>query len=390
MRLYSDRESVERGEITVLAIVETIAMVTLSAWIAIRYGTVKHIAIGACVAPLLLLRTERSTQLGLIFLNRAERLCSRIDDTRQRTASDNEWQAQYRYYKMGQLINYVTIGAPIVIRILATLVGTLLAPIQAFRSIPLNWKRVTLCSDSLLIPEPVPGFSRFVPFASPEVSLSEAYAFPGVLRFIKGHPLWLLPLVVFSAFVQAALVFLPVIAYRWSLKSTSLIYLPLLWAVSSTFKDDDNIRGRLLFTGRSAFARLLAIYSLIVLGLLITKGILYGTWDRFKDAAWWRETKVRQIIAGYVEPDGIPIWQIASGTNALLGLGLFLFAWYTLQRQDAKLAVNESAADRVMKSTVFIRSLLTIYILACTIYITVNAARGWPWPKLGTKVFPWG
>ena len=60
---HSTRESVENGEISALAIIETVlslrlAISVLESW--------RHVLIGVCLAPFLLLRTERATELGIV------------------------------------------------------------------------------------------------------------------------------------------------------------------------------------------------------------------------------------------------------------------------------------------------------------------------------------
>ena len=65
MRWVSSRESVRQGEPSVLAIVETLVAMGLSLWIAVHFATVEHVVIGACVAPLLMLRTDESAALGV-------------------------------------------------------------------------------------------------------------------------------------------------------------------------------------------------------------------------------------------------------------------------------------------------------------------------------------
>ena len=57
--------SADRGEISVLAIVETFVAISISLGIAWYYETIIHIAVSACIAPFLLLRTHRSTVLGV-------------------------------------------------------------------------------------------------------------------------------------------------------------------------------------------------------------------------------------------------------------------------------------------------------------------------------------
>ena len=65
MRLYSTAESVDKGEISILAIVETIAATSLAIYLSVKFGSFKWIAWSACIAPFLLLRTEQSTVLGI-------------------------------------------------------------------------------------------------------------------------------------------------------------------------------------------------------------------------------------------------------------------------------------------------------------------------------------
>ena len=60
---HSTRESVENGETSALAIIETVlslrlAISVLESW--------RHVLIGVCLAPFLLLRTERATELGIV------------------------------------------------------------------------------------------------------------------------------------------------------------------------------------------------------------------------------------------------------------------------------------------------------------------------------------
>jgi hypothetical protein len=61
VRLFSNPASVRRGELSALAIAETIAATGLSFWLAWRLGSIQHIVQASAVAPLLLLRTPLST-----------------------------------------------------------------------------------------------------------------------------------------------------------------------------------------------------------------------------------------------------------------------------------------------------------------------------------------
>jgi len=65
IRWYSTVESAENLKISVLAVVESICAVSLSLWLAWHFQSYSHIVVAIVLAPLLLLRTEESTRLGL-------------------------------------------------------------------------------------------------------------------------------------------------------------------------------------------------------------------------------------------------------------------------------------------------------------------------------------
>jgi hypothetical protein len=71
MRWISDVHSAEREEVSALAIIETIAAVSVSIGIFVYTGHLYQIAIATCLAPFLLLRTRRSIRNGLRHGNRA-------------------------------------------------------------------------------------------------------------------------------------------------------------------------------------------------------------------------------------------------------------------------------------------------------------------------------
>jgi len=65
MRLYSTAESVDKGEISLLAILETILATAIAIYLSVTFDSFKWIAWSACIAPFLLLRTEQSTAVGI-------------------------------------------------------------------------------------------------------------------------------------------------------------------------------------------------------------------------------------------------------------------------------------------------------------------------------------
>ena len=51
MRWVSNKESVRKGEPSVLAIVETLTAMGLSLWIAVQFGTVRHVVTPSSARP---------------------------------------------------------------------------------------------------------------------------------------------------------------------------------------------------------------------------------------------------------------------------------------------------------------------------------------------------
>lgn len=75
MRLYSTRESSQAGEISLLAIVETLVCSTASFWVAIHYDTWWHMLIPACFAPLSLMRTDESSAAAIRYYTKIANNC---------------------------------------------------------------------------------------------------------------------------------------------------------------------------------------------------------------------------------------------------------------------------------------------------------------------------
>ena len=137
--------SADRGEVSVLAVVETLCATSISLGIAWYYDTITHIAVSACIAPLLLLRTKRSVALGL-------RLMRKFPPKRL-PGDQSVFDALF----------YLCIGVPLIAfayRIYATVQCLFCRPIDLISDIPSNWTRATLCIDSAHHPEIIPGIER--------------------------------------------------------------------------------------------------------------------------------------------------------------------------------------------------------------------------------------
>lgn len=154
MRLWSSDESVERGEVSLLAVLETIAAVALTIYLAVRepitlpwlgwqvFGDWTHVVVAATIAPFLLLRTEKSTNLAVTFIDRAYKLVARPDMS--------------EVVFLG-LVPLVILAAPLMGKAVAVVVAVARWPRTTVLAIPHNWQRAVACVDLLRLPEVVPG-----------------------------------------------------------------------------------------------------------------------------------------------------------------------------------------------------------------------------------------
>src|SRR5215510_14809441 len=71
MRFHSTPESAFDGEITILAIIETVLSVVAYVLLCLYLGTFKYLAWAVVFAPLMLFRTEESSEWGLNIYTRS-------------------------------------------------------------------------------------------------------------------------------------------------------------------------------------------------------------------------------------------------------------------------------------------------------------------------------
>ena len=193
------------------------------------------------------------------------------------------------------------------------------------------------------------------------------------------------------------ILFLPPLLYRWSLKATAIIYSPLLWLVSFTFKGETKFTEHLRIWRSSNMEMVIVLYSALVMFGFACKVTIYGHWNLW--AAWWNNSgfalvwnasPMGRLVDAYIQPRAIPLWQIAMCFNALLAVFLHYFIDAALRRQECELPWKESTIRRVVRSTRFVRGCLTVlYILPCTLWLLWHQQWGWSFPPILPKWFPW-
>jgi hypothetical protein len=351
MRLTSNKESVAKGEVSVLAIVETLLAIALVFYLSAHFNTLRWLAVAMCVSPLLLLRTEESTRLGIKWFDNWPR-----SFLYEFLLDDVPWQVDY------------IIALPVVfaVRVAATFAALFGAPMAALNAIPKNWARITLATDTLCVPEPIPEHPTFTFGAFKE---DMPHGIDRVFEFL-----------LFGPFL------LPALIYRWSLKATSIIYAPLVFVAYSTFSEGTDLRTKLELIKRSDLTRIRALYGVVFIAAFLVKLVLMMKWSGFVEA--WRGSPITEFLSLYIAPPEIPKWQLAELLNSVLAVGAMLFARHALLRYGLNHPYPEKPMKRILGFVSGVRWVLVVYAIVCIGYITMREAHNWHWPALGTKWLP--
>lgn len=388
MRTWSTEESVAKNEPTIMALAEALLALAISVGIAIRYETLTHIAFGACIAPLLLMRSEKSVALGVRWFNHIKP---------KKPAKDDLLSRGWRYLRI--LISSVVIKTA----------ATASHPIKGVQNIPTNWLRVVFCTDLKTSVELVPGLGparetlknsttneRQSGFAYLLGSLMGGIVFSSAIHYwiepwIDSNywkiPWQMLSLAFLSSTVVVALglaCYFVAYLYRLSLKSTAIIWLPLVYIVHATFDQTIRLPVQLGEMRRSALWKLIRFLSWLTLALLAWKiFVLPNVIELWNSQSW---TKVLNV---YVMPNEIHPWHVATGLNSAIALIGF---YYFLDRAPRRLREgiwNESTVLHGVQIFTFIRGAISIYTIFVGLLLTVRAAQFMHWPTWSGKLVPW-
>ena len=376
MRLFSTPESTERGEVTLLALAETLAAVSVSWWIAIRYGTVTHIVIGAAIAPMLLLRTRLSTRLALYW--------SRHD------GDDDPGDVPEGNKVFVDFFLYVLVLIPLYclwLRVTSTVIVLLRRSQMVFREIPKNWRRYAVAIDVLHPPEALPGLELLPDDHHPMSDLR----FSDILaRIFKGETWpsidWIIAIVVST--LTCVSWFLPSFLFRFSLKSTSIVYSPFIWVVQSHVGESLTGREYIHDIQTGKLERLQRWYAWLIVvmsaaSLAVTALPIVAVHNLYTDGG----DVLRVLLDLFIPTNGLVLtfkgWHLARLANALIVLYLFFHADRASRRIESGRWSDDQVKGRI-ELTRRIQMGLALYTMFCTISRLVQFAI---WEKLPSVEF---
>lgn len=304
---YSTPKSALKLEVSVLALVETTFAVGIFIWLAINVSTI-HIVLSACFAPFLLLRTQKSTNLALTYGEAVFEKALKPSSWILFSLASSRW---YTFIITPPVMLILLIWLAFVllgIRFVTTVIFVIGTPIKSIMAIPVNWWRIVGCVDSFHPPETLPGYLARDDnngWLAYEVFVIPFSVFSGVhyskhlseMKDIKGF------LITFPVYFGMFIFFvLPAMAFRWSLKGSSVVYLPLIWIVRTATRGD--IGRRLIDIRDLSFHRLRRWFGLFVIAFVISKLFATKMWE-YLNATWFNDD-LFGFVTLFVAPTEIP------------------------------------------------------------------------------------
>lgn len=369
---FSSPQSAEENRLSVLAIIETIFAIIFYIWLVLQ-GYTMHLLGAAFIVPLLLLKTPKSIEKGLEL--------SQAKINRMKIFFDRALPPKIGRESAIRIPLLMVLSVPVITiiflaaKVQATVMTVIHSPLKAVKAIPVNWWRIAGCTDSAHLPEAIPGAYR-----SEKSDIKYfGYILGGLVkgdyersRITRRELILLAPA---SLFFVVALIF-PSLLYRWSLKGSSVIYLPLVWATSGTLLER-------LKSLNDPFPRFRRWLGCIGIGIVSTKLLAPAIWS--PAFPFLNEVDETGFLLLLIAPLTIPKWQVASAVNAMIAW-VMLWTGYPLMRK----AVNKSIsvpAEMGFRTLGLASVVLSVYTIIILIYNIVEIQ--WNLEAIGDKWFPW-
>ena len=362
--------------VTVLACLETAAAVALTVWLAWKRGTAFHIMVSSALAPLLLLRTQHSTRLASHLWQQYIALAvrARVRFLTAPYGSKEQARANTVLAFYAFLVPFAAFG----VRFAAVWVCVFRHPVASVTAIPANWFQIAFCMDSRRAPELIPDVDssndddEYLP-------LTFATAW-GVVRDepkLRWKPI---PLIVFIGLWYG-----PSIIYRWSLKSTTLVYLPLVWAATVSRNDALSIRQRLAGIMTSEIERVTRWYSAYV--LIVRTAIPFAFAVQLQSVIHaLNEFIGPELVDYWLFMGNVHAWHVARTVSAAITFALFFAADSALRRLDNNQPLNEGFVETAVSLALFVRSLLGVYLAAKMFHIVASSVE---WARISWRLTWW-
>ena len=414
---FSTPHSIKSEQVSILAVVETLIAIALSIYLYVSYESILHIAFAALLAPFLLLRTKRSTEQALALVeitsSRLERFAYDIIPEVNTTSRMVGWIVFAFVLVVVIALWIANIATIFLIKFGVVSYNLITNFVDSLSSIPDNWRRVVLYTDICSYPEIVPGIEDYKSTSRSIRDLRASQAFQDIYSetFLPielkrkianssaSSPLtkYQEPEVIDKPFaaesilrlwsiLMALCIYVPAVIYRFSLKSTSLIWCPLFWAFRPIRLGDDAADFAHAICVKTKY-KLSRLFSLCIIILIFAKvlAMAFG----ILAAEHISNDAVKSAIMNFFVPSRIPMWQVAALINSIL-------TWWILFKAENYIynfsGHRNEESDRMLlffRRTFVLRNLLTIYTSISLFYIVAQTSSSFDVFSTQILWFPW-
>lgn len=255
--------------------------------------------------------------------------------------------------------------------------------------IPNNWFRTIFCTDATSEPEFFQGVSnpratlgryyrqRAMNFEFGSLSVFEMLSFAQFRVFRASGPVW--AVFGFTVFFP---VYVLVTGYRMFVKSSALVWLPLLW-ISIHVKGTRSIEAIRNLVSLSFMFRTSLVFSAVVFLAAWFKLALLMHWTDIptilnNDSIFWSASY------NLIDPLRLPLWQLLSLANAIITIGIWVLA------NESRVSTGVGKALEGAYPTLYLfRTLSSVYVSICNIYILYSTFSTISIPAFEIVVTPW-
>lgn len=416
MRFISDLQSAQRGEITVLSLVESLLAVLLYVWLCYYFTSLLPIAIASLTVPMWLFRTRQSVQFGRkmstpvgLFLSGSDGKPGKKKKGSESSVTVSTWFSQLvkcaKIPIVLLLFSMVNLTASVLIRLVATSASFLRHPlihIVAFRK---NWRRIVLATDIGCIPEIIPGIltdDRIQDEDADDHDHSNVFVTHHNMLYVVRYTVTHSPREIFDtselkgvldylqAFIYTLAMFMFYIfpyTLRLAVKGAAVFFAPLFFVISS-----DPINVRISLTSRlrsirteptSRLKLAYSLWSILALGFSLFFPTLVNA---FHDWVAPYASGYFGVLSEFYIPPTVKMWQVASAANGVLFIYLYLvYAPRAAERLEEGVWRAKDVKFH-LDCVVGIQMVLSVYSTVCGLAILAQfvmshrfPAREWQW-----------
>jgi len=189
-----------------------------------------------------------------------------------------------------------------------------------------------------------------------------------------------------------SIVYIPSFTYRFSVKSTSIIYGPFIWIINSNLGETASTEEQLVDIREGESERLQRWYAWVIIISTVISFVIAGGSTMVLYSVYTNSSDIGKLVLSVFLPtDGFNLhvngWHVVRFVNAAISIWLFLYADKAIRRLQSG-AWQGSHVQRVLDSFQAVKACLAAYIIACSLTAFLKFGIWRTLPSLEFHLFP--